>query len=650
MRINTNTNANSAWTSYTNNQDKLKKSMARLSTGVIQSTDDPAGIGISERMRAQAKGTEMARFNTDNAISLVQTADSWLQKVNDMLSRMKSLSIEAAGITSDTDKENLQVEFEAMQDEITRITSKDTAAGKFNGLYLFRGGNGTTGANDDVKTTGGVPAQAAGDQQPVVNSSGASTVIAMAGGGYIVANSAIDGTNSGVQLYDNDGNKIGGANLSIANLTNITALKTGGFIAEGSTAGTLQKYDRYGEKVGGEIELGTITDLADGTTQITALENGNVIVNDGTTVSMVDFDAQLSADKVVDVATATGGAKVAAFNTGEFIVYDNASTDTIKRYDAAGEEIQSFTTIDPAKSFGSSYNGVDQLVTLKDGGFLAVDSDNGEIQKFNADGSKVGDLIKFDSNASVGTVTALNDGGFVVANTKETNNSGSNNALMLTRFSEDGSKFEDIQVNNGRDIGNVSTVDVAVLANGDFVVEFDQKSGDGSGDTASYAKKYEMSSGIRLQVGADLNQTLTLDMPDLQVTNHQIIGDYTKVQYDSNNNVTGETTKDVRWSDIIDKNKLNVTSDDVIGKMDVAINFVSKSRASIAAQQNRLQNTKEGLLSYQDNLTAAESTIRDVDMARESTNFSKTQILTNASNAILAQANGLPNSVLQLLG
>ena len=654
MRINTNSNANSAWTSYTNNQDKLKKSMARLSTGVIQSTDDPAGIGISERMRAQAKGTEMARFNTDNAISLVQTADSWLQKTNDMLSRMKSLSVEAAGIMSSTDKENLQVEFEAMQDEITRITSKDTAAGKFNGLYLFRGGNGTTGANDNVKTTGGSPAKAASSQQPVVNSSGSSTVIAMAGGGYVVSNAKIDGTNKGVQLYDDDGNKVGGANLSVANLTNITALKTGGFITEGSTAGTLQKYDRYGDKVGGEIELGTITDLVDGTTEITALEDGNVIVNDGTTVSIVNFDAKLSADKVVDVATTTGGAKVAAFNTGEFIVYDNAASDTIKKYDAAGEEIQSFTAIDPSDSFGTSFSDVDQLVTLKDGGFLAVDKDNGEIQKFNANGSAVGDLITFDSNASVGDVTALNDGGFIVANTVETNGSGSNNALMLTRFSEDGSKFEEIQANNGRAIGNVSTVDVAVLANGDFVVEFDQVKGDGTGtgdsDTASYATKFEMDSGINLQIGADLNQTLTLDMPDLQVTNHKIIGSYTKVDYDEDNNVTGETTKDVRWSEIIDKNKLNVTSDDVIGKLDVAINFVSKSRASIAAQQNRLQNTKEGLLSYQDNLTAAESTIRDVDMARESTNFSKTQIVTNASNAILAQANGLPNSVLQLLG
>ena len=147
MRINTNTLATNAWTSYTQNRDNITKAMKRLSTGVIQSSDDPAGLGISERLRAQTKSTDMARFNTETAISLVQTADSWLQKVNDMLSRMKSLSVESAGIMSPTDKENLQVEFKAMQDEIARITSHDTAAGKFNGKYLFRGGSGAAGGD-----------------------------------------------------------------------------------------------------------------------------------------------------------------------------------------------------------------------------------------------------------------------------------------------------------------------------------------------------------------------------------------------------------------------------------------------------------------------------------------------------------------------
>ena len=70
----------------------------------------------------------------------------------------------------------------------------------------------------------------------------------------------------------------------------------------------------------------------------------------------------------------------------------------------------------------------------------------------------------------------------------------------------------------------------------------------------------------------------------------------------------------------------------------------------MGAQQKRVENTRSGLLTYEDNLTAAESQIRDVDMASESTNFTKYQILTNAANAMLAQANSLPSSVLQLLG
>jgi len=116
MRINNNTAAFNVWTSYTQNVDAMKSSMSKLSTGQIKNTDDPAGVGISERMRAQISGTAMARQNTENAVSLLQTADSWLQKVNDMVSRMKALAIEANGIMSSTDKENVQTEFKAMQE------------------------------------------------------------------------------------------------------------------------------------------------------------------------------------------------------------------------------------------------------------------------------------------------------------------------------------------------------------------------------------------------------------------------------------------------------------------------------------------------------------------------------------------------------
>ena len=78
MRIQNNVAAFNTWTNYTKNLDSMKSSMKRLSTGMIGNTDDPAGIGISERMRAQIKASQMARTNTENGISLVQTADSWV--------------------------------------------------------------------------------------------------------------------------------------------------------------------------------------------------------------------------------------------------------------------------------------------------------------------------------------------------------------------------------------------------------------------------------------------------------------------------------------------------------------------------------------------------------------------------------------------
>jgi len=163
MRIQNNQPAFNTWTNYTMNINLMQKSMKRLSTGMIGNTDDPAGIGISERMRSQIKATEMARQNTENGISLAQTADSWLQKVSDMVSRMKSLAIESEGIMSKQDKSNVQTEFKAMQEEITRITSFNTSAAKFNGLYLFRGGNGVAVMTNDKVQTGNIKIQIGAD-------------------------------------------------------------------------------------------------------------------------------------------------------------------------------------------------------------------------------------------------------------------------------------------------------------------------------------------------------------------------------------------------------------------------------------------------------------------------------------------------------
>ena len=76
---------------------------------------------------------------------------------------------------------------------------------------------------------------------------------------------------------------------------------------------------------------------------------------------------------------------------------------------------------------------------------------------------------------------------------------------------------------------------------------------------------------------------------------------------------------------------------------------ISAQRAQFGAVQNRLDHTLANLAIYQENLQASESRIRDVDMAAEMVNFTKLQILQQSGTAMLAQANQIPQSVLQLL-
>ena len=86
-----------------------------------------------------------------------------------------------------------------------------------------------------------------------------------------------------------------------------------------------------------------------------------------------------------------------------------------------------------------------------------------------------------------------------------------------------------------------------------------------------------------------------------------------------------------------------------LSNIDTAISNVSSARSTFGAVQNRLEHTLNNLSSYQENLQASESRIRDVDMAKEMVNFTKLNILSQAGTAMLAQANQLPQSVLSLL-
>src|SRR5207244_1425850 len=99
----------------------------------------------------------------------------------------------------------------------------------------------------------------------------------------------------------------------------------------------------------------------------------------------------------------------------------------------------------------------------------------------------------------------------------------------------------------------------------------------------------------------------------------------------------------------VDSNLFSFSGTVNLSNIDSAIQNVSSARSTFGSVQNRLEHTLNNLASYEENLQASESRIRDVDMASEMVNFTKLQILQQAGTSMLAQANSSPQSVLSLL-
>jgi flagellin len=153
LSLNAQRNANTA-------QSSLAVSMQRLSSGlrVNSARDDAAGLAIAERMNSQVKGMNVAIRNANDGISLAQTAEGALGKVNDMLQRMRELAVQSANGTNNTDDRTaLNNEFSQLQSEITRLTNNTT----FNGQatlttttsFDFQVGANAT-SNDVISITG----------------------------------------------------------------------------------------------------------------------------------------------------------------------------------------------------------------------------------------------------------------------------------------------------------------------------------------------------------------------------------------------------------------------------------------------------------------------------------------------------------------
>ena len=142
------------------------------------------------------------------------------------------------------------------------------------------------------------------------------------------------------------------------------------------------------------------------------------------------------------------------------------------------------------------------------------------------------------------------------------------------------------------------------------------------------ARAEELSEGkVSVQVGANASQSMSIEIGDMRAEALNIVNDEGK-------GLSVETAQ---------------SANEAITAFDAALNAVSSQRANLGAVQNRLEYTISNLDNTAENLTSAESTLRDVDMAKEMMEYSKNNILNQAAQAMISQANQQPQNVLQLL-
>ncbi len=152
---------------------------------------------------------------------------------------------------------------------------------------------------------------------------------------------------------------------------------------------------------------------------------------------------------------------------------------------------------------------------------------------------------------------------------------------------------------------------------------------------------------VNLQIGANSGQAMNLSIGDMRAAALGITGNTGQAGFSSTNNVSNGTDT------ISTEASLDITNASSASKaitaIDSAMEKVSSERAKLGAVQNRLEYTISNLDNTAENLTSAESTLRDVDMAKEMMEYSKNNILSQAAQSMISQANQQPQNVLQLL-
>lgn len=203
MRINHNIAALNTHRQLTIGNSNAAKNMEKLSSGlrINKAGDDAAGLAISEKMRGQIRGLEMAAKNSQDAISLIQTAEGALNETHAILQRMRELAVQGANDTNTTiDRDQIQKELDQLLSEIDRISSTT----QFNTKNLLDGSMTATfqvGANQNQIISLNITAMSTG--------SGALGVAGISVGNNSLASNAIVSIDSAINKVSQERSKLG---------------------------------------------------------------------------------------------------------------------------------------------------------------------------------------------------------------------------------------------------------------------------------------------------------------------------------------------------------------------------------------------------------------------------------------------------------
>lgn len=543
MIINHNMNALNAHRNMNVNNTAAGKSMEKLSSGlrINRAGDDAAGLAISEKMRGQIRGLTQASRNASDGISMIQTAEGALNETQNILQRMRELSVQSSNDTNTAeDRQSIQKEIEQLTEEIDRIGNNT----EFNTQSLLKGDGSTKLEGISIDLAGKTTMEAGKD---------ATTVEAK-------------------------------VEIDLANVTAAGDVKLG----------------INGKDI--EIKLtanGTAGDVTGNSISLGAPGNANKVAESAVSViqKQIDEDNDLKGNFKVSV----DGTKVIveAVKTGENAgVKGNIKLETLAN-GATAKDANS-----QAVTQGQTVVGKDIKATAST---ATVDLDNLTVDHLLTKGITIGgkQIEFYDADEGAYSGNAI---GVSITSAKDAQTGDIDEEKLVDAIIEQTKgKLEGVELSKAN-------------AGNDLVITSTQ---------TGIKSKVEIENGAKnegfeatFQVGANSNQTISISIGDMRAE------------------ALGVKNVDLTTAE---------GSQEATATIQAAIEKVSTERAGLGAVQNRLEYTISNLDNTTENLTSAESTLRDVDMAKEMMTFSKNNILNQAAQAMLAQANQQPQNVLSLL-